>query len=132
MGVSGALGAHGPEECRLPVRGKKYLDWPRLRLPSKIARYRSSSVRTSAAVLATTSSAAAAARRCRMDTQMGTLAAGRQPELTGNQTRARRSSWALMATTTVLADISTAPIAGDKTNPYPASKPAASGIATML
>jgi hypothetical protein len=29
MGVFGALGAHGPEECRnFLFGGKKYLDWP--------------------------------------------------------------------------------------------------------
>lgn len=44
----------------------------------------------------------------------------------------RRSSWALMATITVLADISTAPSAGDSTTPREAKTPAASGIATML
>ncbi len=48
------------------------------------------------------------------------------------QIRARRSSCALIATTTVLADMSTAPSAGDRTIPYAASNPAASGMATML
>lgn len=44
----------------------------------------------------------------------------------------RRRSWALMATMTVLADISTAPMAGFSTTPQGCSTPAASGIATML
>jgi hypothetical protein len=50
----------------------------------------------------------------------------------GRQSRTRRSSCALIATMTVLADISTAPIAGDNTKPLDANTPAASGIATML
>ena len=45
---------------------------------------------------------------------------------------ARRSSCALIATITVLRDISTAPIAGDSTIPRPARTPAASGMATTL
>src|SRR6267143_898237 len=60
------------------------------------------------------------------------LAAGCRLHVTRNYTCTRRSSCALMATTRVLANISTAPIAGDRTNPYRASTPAASGIATML
>src|SRR5262245_59771328 len=44
----------------------------------------------------------------------------------------RRSSCALTATTTVLADINTAPTAGDSRMPCDASTPAESGIATML
>jgi hypothetical protein len=38
----------------------------------------------------------------------------------------------LIATITVLSDISTAPTAGDSTIPFYASTPAASGIARML
>lgn len=45
---------------------------------------------------------------------------------------ALRSSWALIATITVLADINTAPTAGARTIPAHASTPAASGIAMML
>ena len=45
---------------------------------------------------------------------------------------ARRSSWALTATTTVLSDISTAPTAGESTIPLEASTPAASGMAMTL
>jgi len=45
---------------------------------------------------------------------------------------ARRSSCALIATITVLADIKTAPTAGESTNPHGARRPAASGMATML
>lgn len=45
---------------------------------------------------------------------------------------ARRSSWALMATITVLRVMSTAPIAGDSSTPNGTSTPAASGIATTL
>src|SRR5690606_13152032 len=44
----------------------------------------------------------------------------------------RRSSCALMATITVESDIRIAPTAGASTIPFPASTPAASGIATML
>ncbi len=44
----------------------------------------------------------------------------------------RRSSCALMATITVLSDISAAPTAGDSTKPQRARSPAASGMATML
>jgi len=49
-----------------------------------------------------------------------------------DQSSALRSSCALMATMTVLADISTAPTAGDSTNPQRASSPAASGMAMTL
>ena len=45
---------------------------------------------------------------------------------------ARRSSWALIATMTVLNDINSAPSAGDSTNPAEANIPAASGSATTL
>ena len=45
---------------------------------------------------------------------------------------ARRSSCALMATITVLSDMSTAPRAGVKRIPQPWSTPAASGMATIL
>jgi len=45
---------------------------------------------------------------------------------------ARRSSCALMATITVLADMRIAAIAGESTMPRDASTPAASGMATML
>lgn len=45
---------------------------------------------------------------------------------------ARLRSCALMATTTVLADMSTAPTAGVRRIPQADSTPAASGIATML
>ena len=48
------------------------------------------------------------------------------------QSVTRRSVWALMATITVLADMSTAPIAAGNTIPHGASTPAASGMATML
>lgn len=48
------------------------------------------------------------------------------------QSRARRSSWALSATITVLADMSTAPTAGCRTIPHVDSTPAASGIAATL
>ncbi len=44
----------------------------------------------------------------------------------------RLRSWALIATTTVLADISTAPTAGVRKTPHAASTPAARGMATML
>jgi hypothetical protein len=53
-------------------------------------------------------------------------------ELIQLHSRARRRSWALIATITVLSDISTAPIAGDNKIPWDASTPAASGMATML
>ena len=46
--------------------------------------------------------------------------------------RSRRRSCALIATTIVLSDISTAPTAGVSTMPHGASTPAARGIATML
>ena len=48
------------------------------------------------------------------------------------QSRARRSSCALTATMTVLADISTAANAGGRRMPWRVNTPAASGIATML
>jgi ubiquinone/menaquinone biosynthesis C-methylase UbiE len=54
------------------------------------------------------------------------------PVVVGHHNAARRSSCALMATTTVLADMRTAPTAGCSTMPWPASTPAASGIAKML
>ena len=44
----------------------------------------------------------------------------------------RRKNWALIATMTVLSDISTAPIAGESRMPTGASTPAASGSATTL
>lgn len=44
-----------------------------------------------------------------------------------DHSRARRNSCALMATITVLADMSTAPIAGESTNPLGASVPATIG-----
>ena len=44
----------------------------------------------------------------------------------------RRNSWAFSATITVLTDISRAPMAGAGRIPYPASTPAARGIATTL
>ena len=44
----------------------------------------------------------------------------------------RLRSWALIATTTVLADIRTAPTAGVRRTPHAASTPAARGMATML
>jgi hypothetical protein len=46
--------------------------------------------------------------------------------------RTRFRSWALIATITVLADISTAPSAGVSSTPRDASTPAASGMAMML
>src|SRR5215207_9248262 len=46
--------------------------------------------------------------------------------------RARRSSWALIATITVLSDMRTAPTAGDSRIPWLASTPAASGMAITL
>ena len=49
-----------------------------------------------------------------------------------DQSFARRSSCALAATMIVLADMRTAPTAGDRRMPHGASTPAASGIATML
>ena len=48
------------------------------------------------------------------------------------QSGARRRSWALMATITVLSDISTAPTAGERTTPQRYATPAASGIAATL
>jgi hypothetical protein len=51
---------------------------------------------------------------------------------TASHSRQRRKSCALIATITVLADMSTEPIDGDRTNPYAARTPAASGIATMF
>jgi hypothetical protein len=44
----------------------------------------------------------------------------------------RRNNWALAATITVLTDMSTAPMAGDKMIPQRARTPAASRIATTL
>ena len=49
-----------------------------------------------------------------------------------DQILARRRSCALIATITVLSDMSTAPTAGDSTMPREASMPAASGIARIL
>jgi hypothetical protein len=49
-----------------------------------------------------------------------------------HQSRVRFSSWALSATTTVLADIRTAPMAGVRRMPQAASTPATRGIAKML
>jgi hypothetical protein len=46
--------------------------------------------------------------------------------------RTPRSSWELIATTTVLSDIKIAPTAGGSTIPHGASTAAASGMATML
>ena len=48
------------------------------------------------------------------------------------QRSVRRNSWALTATTTVLSDIRTAPIAAGRTMPQGASAPAANGIAKTL
>jgi len=48
------------------------------------------------------------------------------------QSRVRRSSWALSATTTVETDMSTAPNAGETTTLAPIATPAASGSARML
>ena len=76
-----------------------------------------------------------AVRRCAAPEPRGAIADTiHVPDTSGQScySRARRNSWALSATMTVLADMSTAPIAGDKTIPRDASTPAASGIATML
>ena len=51
---------------------------------------------------------------------------------TGLQSFARRSSCALIATITVLSDISTAPTAGESRMPARANTPAARGMAMML
>jgi len=55
-----------------------------------------------------------------------------EPLSSGPYFIARRSSCALIATTTVLPDMRTAPIAGDRTTPHGARTPAASGMANML
>jgi hypothetical protein len=63
------------------------------------------------------------------------MAARRQPSGSGAgapppySSPARRKSCALIATLTVLADMSTAPTAGERTNPHGARSRAASGIA---
>src|SRR6185312_9808768 len=60
------------------------------------------------------------------------LGAGREFDTRAGYSSTLRSNCALMATTIVLSDISTAPAAGDSTTPIGASTPAASGMATML
>ena len=60
------------------------------------------------------------------------LASSARGDSAAGYTLARRSSCALMATMTVLADIRTAANAGGSRIPCDASTPAASGIATML
>lgn len=60
------------------------------------------------------------------------LVVGRSSACEDRYSLVRPRSWALIATTTVLADISTAPTAGVRTMLQAASTPAAKGIATML
>lgn len=60
-------------------------------------------------------------------------AIGSGPRVEGStQMSVRFSNWALIATMTVLADMSTAPAAGVSRIPHAARTPAASGIATIL
>lgn len=68
-------------------------------------------------------------RRARAARHGQTRCSARRPRLYNS---ARRKSCALSATTIVLSDMSTAPMAGLNTTPTRASTPAASGMATML
>ena len=56
----------------------------------------------------------------------------RKSPRSGVHRSARRSNWAFTATTIVLSDIRTAPMAAGSTMPHGANAPAARGIAKML
>lgn len=83
---------------------------------------------------------AAVARRSRRLTHVGNEArpaprkqAPREADKPGSlQSAVRLESWALIATITVLSDMSTAPTAGESTKPHGSSTPAARGMAMML